>query len=133
MKFLLTFYIFLCFHLFGGQGSVHASSHAFNAFHSPDLQIEKIKAVERTGEVKHSLLTNHPEIPGENELPLFIEDGDDEIYTRKCKLPVESFSICYYAFVTSYPCRDLTKRFSVRSHPFYIRSSKYIAQRVLRI
>ncbi len=128
MKFLVTFFLFICFDLLSEQGSVVACIHKFNAYHSSGLHLAKTKAVES----KSIFLTHHTDTPGDDELPLFVEEDDEEDNTRKCKSSIESFPACY-AFITSHPYRDLTNRLDVGRYLFHTNSCKYIAQRVLRI
>ena len=129
MKLLLTFFLFICFELLGAQVSVATCIHDLNAHHSSGFHLAKTKAVES----KHIFLTHHTDVPGDDELPLFVEEDDEENNNRKCKSSIESFPTDCYTYLTSYPCRDLINSLSVRRYLYHISCSKYIAQRVLRI
>lgn len=128
MRLVLTFILFMCFHLLGDNTNVHANPvHTIGSvFNSSQKQ-----SVNSFLTDSQTLQTDKKQSGANAYVDVLVDDDDDEI-NRKTLLTATFLKAFYYAFVSSYN-NSIKGIFPVEEHPFYATTPIYISQRVLRI
>jgi hypothetical protein len=133
MKFVLIFFLSLCFHLLGGNHYAHASADNCKIGYSHSQDIEKTHHAQTEIANQHYVISKKSALGEENNsLIMENENEDEEEITRKHTVARYILSFPY-AFISGNPCISLSKRIPFCTHLSHTSSCKYILQRVMRI
>jgi hypothetical protein len=129
MKRVVTFFLFLCFLLLGGNYYVYASAHNSKICYSPAP--EKMHPAESANANHNYIITKYTGSVEENVSLVTVEDQDDEDNSKKHILPKYFITFSHAFLLIHWSC--LIHSLPFCRQQFYTSSCKYILQRVLRI
>lgn len=127
----VIFFLFLCFRLFGGNATAHASTHQF---FSLKQSIENL-ATKNSYDTQNTLAVSYSNLNDESTSLSHIDydDEDDEQIIRKQVFLVKCLVAFSHAFVLYYANKGLEGYPSFCKFLSHVGTPKYISQRVLRI
>jgi|SRR6476620_4071768 len=133
MKFVVAFFLYLCFHLLGGNNDAHASAHSYN--HSYWQHIGKTQQLESLLADHERMITNNSGLAEDNDHLISVEDDDEghEDLIKKHLLQARYILAFSYVFILQYQPNNQADPLPFDRHVAFSSTPKYIVQRVLRV
>lgn len=133
MKFVVAFFLYLCFHLLGGNNDAHAMAHGYNHFlwqhNGKTQQVESLLA-------DHDrMITKSNGLVEDNDHLISVEDDDEghEDWIKKHLLHAKYLLAFSYVFILQYQSNCQADPLPFYGPIAFSSTPKYIVQRVLRV